>query len=226
MKKVLVVGGSKGIGLSIVKKLSDICEIHNISRTPVPLDGGFVHHQLDVCKDELPDIEDLSALIYCPGSITLKPISSLKEENYREDLEINVMGAIRCIKAYHRKMARQENASITLFSTVAVTQGMPFHSSVAVAKGAVEGLTKSLAAELAPKIRVNCIAPTITDTPLAAGLLRNDAARDRMKERHPLKTILAPEDLSEMAVYLTSDKGRAITGQIMNIDAGLSTLKI
>ena len=226
MEKVLVVGGSKGIGHAIVEKLSGSHDVHIISRTAVPFDGNVVHHQLDVLTDSLPEIEDLTALIYCPGSITLKPISSLKEENFRADLEINVMGAIRCIKAYHKTMAKQDNASITLFSSVAVTQGMPFHSSVAVAKGAVEGLTKSLAAEFAPKIRVNCIAPTITDTPLAAGLLRNDAARDRLKERHPLKTILAPEDLSEMAAYLVSHTGRAITGQVMNIDAGLSTLKI
>ncbi len=228
MKNVVIVGGSKGIGQSIVSQLIQKggYHIHNISRTAGIEQENVSQYFCDILTDELPKIEDINSLIYCPGSIMLKPISSLKLEDFRQDLEINVIGAIKAIKAYQKNLAKSQNASIILFSTVAVAQGMPFHSSVSAAKGAIEGVTRSLAAELAPKIRVNCIAPTITDTPLAANLLRNEAARVKMSERHPLKRILDPEDLSEMACYLISTKAKAITGQVMRIDAGMSTIKI
>ena len=194
MKNVVIVGGSKGIGQSIVSQLIQKggYHIHNISRTAGIEQENVSQYFCDILTDELPKIEDINSLIYCPGSIMLKPISSLKLEDFRQDLEINVIGAIKAIKAYQKNLAKSQNASIILFSTVAVAQGMPFHSSVSAAKGAIEGVTRSLAAELAPKIRVNCIAPTITDTPLAANLLRNEAARVKMSERHPLKRILDP----------------------------------
>ena len=135
------------------------------------------------------------------------------------------MGAVKVIKKYFRQLSKKENASILLFSTVAVEQGMPFHSSIAVAKGGIEGLTKSLAAEFAGKIRVNCIAPTITNTPLAAGILRNDDAVDRVSQRHPSKKINNPEDVASMATFLTNNSAKNITGQIIHIDGGMSTLK-
>lgn len=224
---LIIIGGSKGIGHSIINKELPHRTIHNISRSG-PLDNSNVkHYPTDILEDELPDIEPTySSLVYCPGSINLKPISSLKIEDFRNDLEINLIGAIKAIKKYHKGLKKAPNSSITLFSTVAVTQGMPFHASVSSAKAAIEGLTRSLAAEFAPHIRVNCVAPTITQTDLAQGILRNEAAIEKMKDRHPLKKILQPEEVADLVCYLMSDKAAGITGQIMHIDAGLSSLKI
>jgi len=226
-KTILVVGGSHGIGNAIVKQQLDTHEIISFSRTSAGIvDSNFIEHLLDIRDADLPSIESLDAIVYCPGSIQLKPISSLKEEVLREDFEINVVGAYRVIKNYHRLLKRsKENPSIVMFSTVAVAQGMPFHTSVAAAKGAVEGMVRSLAAEFAPTIRVNAIAPTITDTPLASGLLRNDAMIDKMKERHPLKRILDVEEVASMASYLIGDQARSMTGQVIGIDAGMSIVR-
>ncbi len=227
LNDLIIIGGSKGIGHSIIKKELSYRTIHNISRSG-PLDNSNIkHYPTDMLTDELPDIEPTySSLVYCPGSINLKPISSLKIDDFRNDLEINLIGAIKAIKKYHKGLKKATNGSITLFSTVAVTQGMPFHASVASAKAAIEGLTRSLAAEFAPYIRVNCVAPTITQTDLAQGILRNEAAIDKVKDRHPLKKILQPEEVADLVCYLMSDKAAGITGQIMHIDAGLSSLKI
>ena len=199
----------------------------NFSRTKPDYDGpNFEHYEVDVLTDDIPKIEGVSKIIYCPGSINLKPINSLKEEDFLDDFKINVLGAVRVIKAYARDLKRAENAAIVLFSTVAVKQGMPFHSSVAVAKAGVEGLAKSLAAELAPTVRVNCIAPSMTDTPLASGILKNEKAIDNIKQRHPLKMIMEASDIANMAAFLISDQAKAITGQVIGIDAGMSTLKL
>lgn len=227
MDKMLIVGGSSGIGESIIKNLPIDQKIINFSRT-VPKAGHpqLEHHEVDVTEDEIPVLEDVSKIIYCPGSINLKPITSLEEEDFLKDFKVNVLGAVKVVKAYVRQLKRKENASIVFFSTVAVAQGMPFHSSVAVSKAGIEGLTKSLAAELAPKVRVNCIAPTAVNTPLASHLFRNEKAIENMKNRHPLHTTLEPEDIANMAIYLVSDQARVITGQIIGIDAGLSSLKL
>jgi len=224
MSKCLIIGGSSGIGKEILLREIEEREVINISRTD-PNVEGVTHHSVDVVSDELPDIEDISSIVYCPGSINLKPISSLSLEDFRNDLEINLIGAIKVIKKYHKILKKSENASIVLFSTVAVAQGMPFHASVSAAKAGVEGLAKSLAAELAPSVRVNCIAPTITDTPLASGILKNEKAVDKMKERHPLKRILTAGEVADMACYLMSSKAASMSGQIIAMDAGLSTIK-
>lgn len=227
MGKILIIGGSKGIGAAILRKAIRTHQVVNLSRSKPDLTHDHLtHYDFDITTDILPEVAELNSLIYCPGSINLKPISSLKLDDYKADMEINLYGAIKAIKAYHKLLAKMENASITLFSTVAVGQGMPFHSSVSAAKGAVEGLTRALAAELAPKIRVNCIAPTITNTPLAANILRNETMIEKMKERHPLKNILEPEELADMALYLCSPSAKNISGQILHIDAGLSALKL
>lgn len=225
METVLIVGGSKGIGAASLSKLRSNYQVINFSRTtPEDLDG-IKHHSLNVITDELPELDGLDHIVYCPGTINLKPINSLKLEDFKNDMEVNLYGALSVIKKYLKTLKKSGKASITLFSTVAVQQGMPFHASVAAAKGAIEGLTRSLAAELAPKVRVNCIAPTITDTPLASGILRNEAMIEKMKERHPLKNILHADELADMVHFLI-DKGINITGQIMPVDAGLSSLKI
>ncbi len=224
MKKHLIIGGSGGIGSAIINQLSDKDEIVNFSRREPAVDRKITHHGLDVLKDELPEIKGIDSIIYCPGSINLKPIGSLKIEDFQNDFNINVLGAVRVIKAYHRELKRN-SGSIVMFSTVASKIGMPFHSSVAAAKSGVEGLAKSLAAELAPKVRVNCVAPTVTKTPLAENLLRNEKAQESTKERHPLKSYLSAEEVAGMAVYLVSEQARNITGQIMGIDAGIGSVR-
>lgn len=222
--KYLIIGGSKGIGRAIIEQLDEAHEIINISRSAYDGSKSITQYQLNVLEDELPELEGIEALIYCPGSINLKPIGSLKEEDFINDFSVNVLGAVRCIKKYHRDLKRN-NGSIVFFSTVAAKIGMPFHASVAAAKSGVEGLTKSLAAELAPAVRVNCIAPTVTNTSLAAHLLRNEKAQESTAERHPLKRYLDAEEVASMAVYLSNTDARGITGQIIGIDAGIGSLK-
>jgi len=227
MSRLLVVGGSKGIGHSILKEMLDKRECVNISRTSPEEDhSNLTHYNCDILEDELPDLENIGQIIYCPGSITLKPIGSLKESHFVNDFNINVIGAVKVIQKYSSLIKNDVNASIVLFSTVAVKQGMPFHSSIAVAKAGVEALSKSLAAELAPKIRVNCIAPSITDTPLASGLLKNEKSVENIKQKHPLKKILNASEVASLACYLVSSAASGITGQTIGVDSGLSTLRI
>jgi NAD(P)-dependent dehydrogenase (short-subunit alcohol dehydrogenase family) len=222
--KYLIIGGSKGIGKSIIDALDDKDEIINISRTNYSGNKSVQQYNIDILNDELPELEGIDAVIYCPGSINLKPINSLKEEDFRNDFEINVMGAVKTIKKYHRDLKRNQG-SIVMFSTVASKIGMPFHASVASAKSAVEGLTKSLAAEFAPKVRVNCIAPTVTNTDLASHLLRNEKAQESTAERHPLNRYLEADEIAQMAIYLTREQAKGMTGQIIGIDAGIGSVK-
>lgn len=227
MNKILIIGGSKGIGNAIANALVDENEIVNISRTPPLLPhNNLSHHTCDILKDVLPDIHEIDTLIYCPGSINLKPISRLKIDDFRNDFEINVVGAIKAIQHYLPALKKGKNPSILLFSTVAAKLGMPFHASVAAAKSAVEGLTKSLGAELAPTIRVNAIAPTVTNTDLAAKLLRNERLIESIKERHPLKKFLDPKEVADLATFLISDKANSISGQIFELDCGIVSFKI
>ena len=227
MPKVLIIGGSQGIGLELVQLLLESHEVYNLSRhAPSVVHPNLHHFDVDILTDEIPVIEDIQSIVYCPGSILLKPITSLKESDFIHDFNINVLGAVKVIQKYVRKLKKQGNASILLFSTVAVQQGMPFHSSVASAKGAVEGLTRSLAAEFAGSIRVNCIAPSMTDTPLAAGILRNDEAKERIAQRHPSKQINQAEDVAAMANFLLNPVAKNITGQVIGIDGGMSALKL
>ncbi len=190
MKKILVVGGSKGIGNAIVKQLVKDHTVYNFSRTaPTVTYDNLKHYSGDILSDNVPEIEALDSIIYCPGSINLKPISRLSLDEFRSDFEINVIGAIKTIQHYLPQLKKGNQPSILLFSTVASTLGMPFHTSVAASKSGVEGLVKSLGAELAPTIRVNAIAPTVTDTGLASKLLRNEKMIENITERHPLKKI-------------------------------------
>jgi NAD(P)-dependent dehydrogenase (short-subunit alcohol dehydrogenase family) len=177
-------------------------------------------------QDTLPEIESLDTLIYCPGSITLKPIGSLSIDDFRNDFEINVIGAVKVIQKYLAALKKGNQPSILLFSTVAAKLGMPFHASLATAKAGVEGLVKSLCAELASSIRINAIAPTITETTLAAGILRNDRMKENMVERHPMKGYLQPQEVAEMADFLISEKAKSISGQIFEMDYGIVSFKI
>lgn len=227
MNKILVIGGSKGIGKAIIDSLIDKNSIINISRTaPLLSHANLTHFTCDILTDDLPKIDAIDTLIYCPGSINLKPISRLKLNDFREDFEINVIGAVNAIQHYLPALKKGNKPSILLFSTVAAKLGMPFHASIAAAKSAVEGLTKSLGAELAPLIRVNAIAPTVTDTDLASKLLRNERMIENIKERHPLKKFLDPIEVANMASFLISEKANAISGQIFELDCGIVSFKI
>ena len=227
MRKIIIIGGSKGIGKAITESLLSNQLVINISRTPPDFQHeNLSHHTCDILSDELPSIETADGLIYCPGSINLKPFNRLSVEDFRTDFEINVIGAVKTIQAYTKALSQSDSASIVLFSTVATKLGMPFHASVATAKSAVEGLTKSVAADLAPKIRVNAIAPTITNTNLAAKFLRNERMIESTIQRHPLKKYLEPTEVAAMASYLLSDLSKSISGQIFNLDCGIVSLKL
>lgn len=227
MKNILIIGGSKGIGNAIVNTLVNDNNVINISRTaPKTEHQNLTHHTCDVLTDELPNIETLDTIIYCPGSINLKPITRLKLDDFREDFEINVIGAVKSIQTYLKALKKGTSPSILLFSTVASKLGMPYHASIATAKSGVEGLVKSLGAELAPNIRINAIAPTITNTDLASKLLRNEKMIENITERHPLKKFLKPQEVADMAVFLTSDKAGSISGQIFEMDCGIVSFKI
>jgi len=226
MRTVLIVGGSKGIGKAISKVLLDTSKVINISRSqPEFTHQNLTHYCCDILTDELPDLESVDTLIYCPGSINLKPFERLKIEDFKADFELNFIGAVKAIQKYLPNLKQVNNPSILLFSTVASKLGMPFHASVASVKSAIEGLVKSLAAEYAPKIRINAIAPTVTHTTLAAKLLRNDKQINQMIERHPLKKYLSPEEVAEMATFLISDKSASMSGQIFEMDCGITTFK-
>ena len=227
MRKILVIGGSKGIGNAIINSLVEKNKVFNLSRS-VPLQShtNLTHYTTDILSDELPEIDEIDTLIYCPGSINLKPIARLKLEDFRNDFEINVIGAVKAIQHFLPSLKKGNKPSILLFSTVAAKLGMPFHASVASAKSAVEGLTKSLGAELAPTIRVNAIAPTVTETDLASKLLRNERMIENITERHPLKKYLQPEEVAELASFLISEKAASISGQTFELDCGIVSFKI
>jgi NAD(P)-dependent dehydrogenase (short-subunit alcohol dehydrogenase family) len=186
------------------------------------------YHPLNVLDENvlvefLPDI--LDGIIYCPGSINLRPFDRIKPADFISDYNLQVAGAVKMIQAVLPRIKKAGNGSITLFSTVAVQTGLPFHSQVASSKGAVEGLTRALAAEFAPSIRVNCIAPSLTDTPLAAGLLNTDLKKEANALRHPLKKIGSSADIANMVAFLISEKAGWITGQILHVDGGMSSIK-
>lgn len=227
MKTIVIVGGSKGIGNAILNSLVHTHKIINISRTSPELSHpNLVHYTCDILKDDLPNIESLDGLVYCPGSINLKPISRLSLDDFKDDFEINVLGAVKSIQNYLDLLKKGEKPAIILFSTVASKLGMPFHASIATAKSGIEGLVKSLGAELAPTVRINAIAPTITDTELASKLLRNDKMIENITERHPLKKFLNPNEVAAMAEFLLSDKAASISGQTFEMDCGIVTFKI
>jgi 3-oxoacyl-[acyl-carrier protein] reductase len=232
MKNYLIVGGSSGIGLALVKKL--IAEGHQVlvvSRSKESLAGllNVTHLRKDILTEEIAENElptALDGIAYCPGSINLKPFRSLKPEAFLEDFHINVLGAVKVLQASQKALKNAENPAVVLFSTVAVGQGMPFHASVAAAKGAVEGLTRSLAAEWAPSIRVNCIAPSLTDTPMAARLLSTIEKKEAAGGRHPLRRVGSPEEIASLASFLLAENSSWITGQVIGIDGGMSSLKM
>ena len=223
-KKYVIIGGSHGIGSAVAAKMVSLGEVQVLSRTE-PAVEGVTWFPLDILEGELPAApESLSGLVYAPGSINLKPFRALKEKHFLEDLQINFLGAVKALQHYEKAL-KAGNGSAVLFSTVAVQTGMAFHASIAGAKGAVEGLVRSLAAEWAPNVRVNAVAPSLTDTPLAERLLRNDQQRAASAERHPLKRIGSADEVAQAAVYLLGEEAGWITGQVLAVDGGLSKIR-
>ena len=228
----LLIGGSHGIGFSLAQQLfQNGHRVLVLSRTPGELATlpQAEHHTFDVSKDRFPVHllpETLHGMAYLPGSINLRSFATLKPEQFREEFEINCVGAVQCLQACLKTLKNTPGSSVVLFSTVAVGTGMPFHASIAAAKGAVEGLTRALAAELAPVVRVNCIAPSLTDTPLASRLLNSEEKREASAARHPMKRVGTPEELAALATFLLSPNAGWITGQVIHADGGMGALKI
>ena len=229
MKNILLIGGSYGIGLAIAKELQFENNVYIASRSNENLaDVKATHIAFDATTDtidtsQLPAVID--GLVYCPGSINLRPFKGLKPEAFETDLQINFISLVKVIQSVLPNLLASEQASIVAFSSVAATMGMPFHTSVAASKGAIEGFAKALAAEYAPKIRVNCIAPSLTDTPLAASLVNSDQKREANAQRHPLKRVGTVQDISEMACFLLSNKTSWMTGQVLHVDGGMGNIK-
>ncbi len=230
MKNILLIGGSYGIGYELAKELQNENNVFVASRTNENLSNlNVTHIPFDATTDvldssKLPAVID--GLVYCPGSINLRPFRGLKLETFENDMQLNFFSMIKVIQSVLPQLTASEQASIVLFSTVAVKMGMPFHTSVAASKGAIEGFAKALAAEYAPKIRVNVIAPSLTDTPLADKFLSNDEKREKSAQRHPLKRFGTTDDISQMANFLLTEKSSWITGQIFHVDGGMSSLLV
>ncbi len=230
MGNFLVIGASSGIGKAIATQLAS--EGHQVyatfNKNTIEAVQNIHPHFINILEESadfsfLP--ESLDGLVYCPGSINLKPFARIPVSDFTQDFNLQVGGAIKSIQAALPALKTSGKSSIILFSTVAVQLGLNFHSQVAASKGAIEGLTKALSAELAPTIRVNCIAPSLTDTPLAATLLNTEQKVEANALRHPLKRVGHANDIASMACFLMSEKASWITGQIMHVDGGMSSIK-
>ena len=227
-KKILIIGGSSGIGRELVNILKNECSLVLASRNPEAVnDPDIATLSIDV-TGESPDLsslpDTLDGFVYCPGSINLKPFRMLSAETFEKDMEINFFGLVRVLKEIMPLF--NPGASLVFFSTVAVGSGMPFHTSVAAAKGAIEGFARALAAEYAPQLRVNVIAPSLVDTPLAKRLLNNEKKQQMMAERHPLKRVGTAQDIARMAAFLLREDSSWMTGQVLGVDGGISTLNV
>jgi NAD(P)-dependent dehydrogenase (short-subunit alcohol dehydrogenase family) len=231
MQHYLIIGASSGIGQELARQLSragnQVTATYNKNKPTVVIPNIRFHH-LNILEevpslDFLPD--ELAGFIYCPGSINLRSFERIKPADFESDYKLQVIGAIKLLQLVLPRLKKSTNASIVLFSTVAVQTALPFHAQVAASKGAIEGLTRALAAEYAPNIRVNCIAPSLTDTPLAASLINNEQKKEVNALRHPLKRIGTTEDIANMAAFLLSEKASWITGQILHVDGGISSIK-
>lgn len=227
-KNFLLIGGSTGIGKQIAEKLSEEHNVFIASRNEIETENSKIKHlKLDILEDSIEQLdlpEQLDGFVYCPGSIDLKPFKMMNAENFEKEMELNFFGLVRSLKGVLDKLKKSEQASLVFFSTVAVKTGMPFHTSVAAAKGAIEGFARSLAAEYAPSFRVNVIAPSLVDTQLAKKLLSSEDKKQKMNDRHPLKRFGKPNDIASMAVFLLGEESSWMTGQVLGVDGGLSTL--
>lgn len=230
MKNILLIGGSYGIGLALAKELQFDNKVFIASRTNENIeDLNVTHIPFDATTDtldtsSLPEIID--GLVYFPGSINLRPFRALKIDAFENDMQINFFNMVKVLQTVLPNLTASAQSSVVLFSSVAATMGMPFHTSIAAAKAAVEGFAKAFAAEYAPKIRVNVIAPSLTDTPLANKFLNSDDKKEKSALRNPLKKVGSAEDLAQTANFLLSEKSSWISGQVFHVDGGMSTLLV
>lgn len=227
-RTIVVIGGSSGIGLSILEEcLATGDVVFNFSRTkPEIKHVNLKHRSLDVLnfdKETFEDVNQIDGVFYCPGTINLKPFQSLKEKDVWHDLEINVLGAFKVLQVLMSKM--NYNSSVLVFSSVAVQTGLKYHASVSMAKGALEGLVRALAAECAPKVRVNAFSLSLTNTPLASKFTGSDEKIKTAEKRHPLQRIGDAREIAKMAKHFSSNEAAWITGQVLQIDGGISTIK-
>lgn len=229
-KNILIVGASSGIGAALAEDLlAKGANLILASRNKPDLSGDYTYIKLDVLdiQNELNDLpESLHGVVYCPGSINLKPFKSLKEEDFITDFKLNTVGAAMVIQKCLKPLSNADGSSIVLYSTVAANTGLSFHASIAAAKGAIQGLALSLASELAPKgIRVNVIAPSLTDTPLAKNLLSNDDKKQASNKRHPIGRYGKPSDIANATSFLLNENNSWITGQILGVDGGMEKIR-
>lgn len=229
-RNILVIGGNSGVGKEITRQLAATGDLVRVAARrgdageALP---GATYQAYDAADPtavlELPDI--LDGLVYCPGTIILKPFHRLSDADFQEDLNVNLLGAVRAIRQALPHLKRAENSAILLFSSIAAGTGLPYHASIASAKGAIEGLTRSLAAEFAPKIRVNCLSLSLTDTPLASALLSTPEKNQSAQDRHPLKRIGSPEEVAGAARFLLGPSAAFMTGQVLSLDGGLGSVR-
>jgi NAD(P)-dependent dehydrogenase (short-subunit alcohol dehydrogenase family) len=221
---IVLVGGNSGIGKALATQLKEsgatlfMYSKSGEGATAVDFSQDF---------DSLPGLpEVIDGVVYCPGTINLKPFHRITIAEFKQEMDVNFFGAVRLLQACLKGLKKSANPAVVLYSTVAVQTGMGFHAGIASAKGAIEGLTRSLAAEWAPsKIRVNAIAPSLTETPLAAALLSSPERKEASDKRHPLGRVGTPEDISEATAFLLSPKSSWMTGQIIHVDGGMAHLK-
>ncbi len=237
-EKILIYGGSGGIGSATARLLHERGHnLHLVGRNAESLGALGAELEVgytvgDVVTD--PDLfskasreagDELGGLVYAVGTINLGSIQRLSKSDLLKDFQVNAMGAALAVQAALPALKKGEQASsVVFYSSVAARQGFSLHASMGMAKGAVNGLTLSLAAELAPRIRVNAIAPSLTQTPLAASLLTNDAIAEGIAKQHPLRRLGTPEDIAALTVFLLSGESSWITGQILSVDGGRSTV--
>ncbi|MEE2639865.1 MAG: SDR family oxidoreductase [Planctomycetota bacterium] len=239
-KTFLVAGGTRGIGWALTRQLiADGGTVHVISRTlpaneelEMQSTGRFIHQECDFTDCDVEQIkipETLHGVAYCPGSINLRSLRSLKADDFRQDFEINVVGAIRLLKACFpilKKSGQESATGVVLFSSIAAGTGLPMHASIAASKGAIEGLTRTLAAEWAPQVRVNCLAPALTETSLTSRFFANEEKRATLNASYPLGRTGLPEDVASMAGFLMGPHSPWITGQVIGVDGGMSETRL
>lgn len=223
-RNIVIIGGNSGIGQATAKLLresgANLFLYSKSGEGTIALDSSMDFGEMP----GLPDVID--GVVYCPGTINLKPFHRLSIADFQQEMEVNFFGAVRVLQACLKGLKKSSSPSVVLYSTVAVQTGMGFHAGIASAKGAVEGLTRSLAAEWAPsKIRVNAIAPSLTETPLASALLSTPERKEASDKRHPLGRIGTSEDIAGATVFLLSSQSSWMTGQILHVDGGMSNLK-
>ncbi len=226
----VIIGGNSGIGRAFVQREAQrgnqvIAYARNAADTGDIPNVEYHNYNATDFSSKVTLPEAIDGLMYMPGTIQLKPFHRLSIESFKEEMEINLFGAIHIIQQALPALKKGQHPGVVLFSTVAVQTGMPFHSGIAAAKGAIEGLVRSLAAEYAPAIRFNAIAPSLTDTQLAQPLLNNEKKRESSALRHPLKRIGQPEELAAAASFLLSEEAAWITGQVLGVDGGMSNLR-